>query len=312
MDRDLHDFFGPPSNHRLTVDEKESIYSELVSIRKAPPATSEYSGSFLWRALHSFSGAWAPVAAVVIILVLSGAGITAAQSSLPGDFLYPLKKVHESIQTNLRFTAESKAEVAGEHMDARLDEAAALEVKGELNEATTDQLDQEYRLERREATKNIQQLEAEGNQEAAARMRARLNATEDRYEKVFKGRTRGNEPVLRDADQFPSIKKVVSSMSSAVTSSAETTMSAAAEIGETASSSLSSVSSSASPDRRGDASVSAGADAKIDASAGAGMSSSGAPDTGAGISDSVNKAVNDAGAAADGAIDANGSMDLGL
>lgn len=213
MDHDLQTFFGPASQHRLSVSEKEDIYRQLQGrLPSSVPAESAYGGSFFWRGLRSIFSSWTPVAAVVIVLVLAGAGITSAESALPGDFLYPLKRMNERISKSVRFSTEARVAVEAEHMQKRLDEATALEAKGRLNETSTVELDQEYRLERREAVKHIEQLEAAGKQEVVAAMRARLNAAEDRYERLFKGKRRqqpkqDERSGLRDARQFPTVKE---------------------------------------------------------------------------------------------------------
>src|SRR3989338_6222504 len=193
MDHDLHDFFGPAASHRLSVSEKEELFQALRA--RLPTAETEvYHGSALWRGLSGLFSGWAPFAAAVIILVLTGAGITSAESTLPGDFLYPLKRIRESINASVRFSTESKATLEAERMGRRLDEADALEAKGQLTENTTAEIDQAYRLERRDATRHIVELEAEGKADVAASMRARLNAAEDRYERLFKGKRRRQPP----------------------------------------------------------------------------------------------------------------------
>ncbi len=193
MDQDLHDFFGPAAQHRLSVTEKEEMFQAL---RERLPSTHSnvYHGSALWRVFSGLFSSWTPVAAVVVILLLTGAGITSAQSALPGDFLYPIKRIHERMNVSISFSTESKAEVEALHMRKRLDEADALEAKGQLTENTTAEIDQAYRLERRDATKHIVELEAEGKADVAASMRARLNAAEDRYERLFKGKRRRQPP----------------------------------------------------------------------------------------------------------------------
>lgn len=204
MDRDLHDMFGPASRHRLTVAEKESIHRALTLARQKSSPFSVVV-TVVRIVSRSLSG-WAPLVASVIVLVVGGASFTLAQSSLPGDFLYPLKRVNESVQTNLNFSTESKAAVAETHLTTRLDEADRLEVRGTLTENTTNQLDQAYRLERREVTKNIADLEAQGKTIVAAQIRARLNAAEDRYKRLFKGTRRDLHPAARDAGDYPSVK----------------------------------------------------------------------------------------------------------
>jgi hypothetical protein len=159
-----------------------------------------YKGSFLWGMLTGMFSSFAPVAAVIVVLVLTGAGYTYAKTALPGDFLYPLKRVSEKIETAIHFSSEQKLRSNELHIGNRLDEATELEKKGQLNEKTSAQLEQEYRLERRQALDHIQELEDAGNKPVADQAKARLNAAEDRYERLFRGTRRDIQQRAEDRE----------------------------------------------------------------------------------------------------------------
>lgn len=212
MDKDLDHLFGTARKHRLSVGEKEEIFRRL-KVAIACKQAAAYEGSLLWRLLSGTFAHYTPVIATVMILVLMGGGAALAQNTIPGDFLYPLKRVQERIHSTVRITAESKAHVEATHMERRMDEATTLQVRGELTEEASVELDNEYRRERREAMKNVKVLEGAGNAQAAATLRARMNATEDRYERLFK-RGRAREPnggMDDEKDSFPAVNGASSS-----------------------------------------------------------------------------------------------------
>jgi hypothetical protein len=194
-DRELKDFFDPAARHRLSVGEMERIYHRLQSQipeLRPEPATRLFRGSFLFRTFSPLLESWVPVAAVVVALVLTGAGMTSAQNALPGDTLYVLKRIDEQLRTSWKFSTESKAAMEVERMGVRLAEASALRAKGKLTESNTTKLDEDYRLERRRALQHIATLEKQGSQATAALARARMHAMEDRYQKLFRGQRREN------------------------------------------------------------------------------------------------------------------------
>jgi hypothetical protein len=200
MDQDFEHLFGPAKRNRLSVDEKEAIFANLKQQISATHRAPSYEGSMLWRVFSGVFSSYTPIAAVVVVLVLVGGGAAVAQNAVPGDFLYPIKRVTERIHSTTRLTPESKADSETSHMDNRVNEATLLQQRGELTEEARVELDNEYRRERREAIKSMQELDETGDEQASALLRARMKATEDRYERLFKGgRTRqGDEPVTED------------------------------------------------------------------------------------------------------------------
>ena len=197
MDHDLSDFFGPATRHRLTVGEKEQCYEELctrmASVHLPGGMRSVESGSFLWRALGGVFSHWTPVAAVVIVLVLTGTGMTFAQSAMPGDALYGLKRLGEQDRSKIHWDTASKAEVEMDHLDARLSEADDLDSKGKLTEAVTASLDDDFVAEHTQVMVHVQDLEKQAPKpDVVARIRTRLKTYEDRYARTLKMRRQGS------------------------------------------------------------------------------------------------------------------------
>jgi len=60
--------------------------------------------------------------ATLLILLLTVAGVAAAGNAIPGDPLYPVKRLHESVQLTLTDDAISRAELHADFAERRVDE----------------------------------------------------------------------------------------------------------------------------------------------------------------------------------------------
>lgn len=98
---------------------------EVRSIEVAPTSTS----------LFSFKFATMPL--IILLAVMIGGGTTlAAQNSIPGDFLYPVKiSVNENVRAALAVSNDSEAKLQTDLLEERLQEAQKLQANGQL---TTD------------------------------------------------------------------------------------------------------------------------------------------------------------------------------
>lgn len=82
--------------------------------------------------------------ALLLLVVMSVGGTSyAAQGSLPGDFLYPVKiSVNEQVQAALAVSPVAKAQVHASLAERRLEEAQQLAVRGTLDATTTMEIQQ--------------------------------------------------------------------------------------------------------------------------------------------------------------------------
>jgi len=126
----------------LTKEEKSSVRNILISYSKKSPY---YSGIISSRRLFDFvflSNKKVLISAFIILILILGTGTSyAAEGSLPGDMLYPIKvNVNEQIAHLTSFTSESKAKLNTKIIKKRLEEADRLASKGKLNEVTKDKI----------------------------------------------------------------------------------------------------------------------------------------------------------------------------
>ncbi len=132
----------------LNTEEKDEMFSRLQSFMsdhpvKAAGSEQEESAGFMDR-FSQFLFVLKPltVSFAALVLVCAG-GVTsyAAESALPGDFLYPIKiYVNEAVQTSLAMSPESRARVDAKLAERRLQEAEGLAARNELSPVVRDQL----------------------------------------------------------------------------------------------------------------------------------------------------------------------------
>ncbi|GEM_PF-3385347 len=123
----------------------------------------------------------------LMVLVLSSAGVSkAAEQSLPGDFLYPVKtQVNEKIKTSLASTAQQKAQVASELTLKRLDEAEVLLEHGKLDEDKKEVITKNLEKHNEEIKKRITELGESENISTATDLDDQLGWSLEGHAKVL-------------------------------------------------------------------------------------------------------------------------------
>lgn len=137
-------------NISLSSEEKEGMFTRLDLYMKENPMKDIVAHPSVWynifgqvgqvkgyRYVYSIAG--------LVVFIFTGVGVTnAAERSLPGDVLYPVKiNVNEKVKSAVAFTPKSKAKVEEGKVIRRLDEAKALVEKGEFKTEKRDQLEKE-------------------------------------------------------------------------------------------------------------------------------------------------------------------------
>jgi hypothetical protein len=118
---------------RMTPAEKSAMKMRVFGVPAASSAPSPY---FFFNYQFINARVLAPLA--VLIVVFAGAGTAAAaEGSLPGDLLYPVKvSVNETVEIALATTPVARAEVSQKLAERRVEEAEVLAVRGELTAQT--------------------------------------------------------------------------------------------------------------------------------------------------------------------------------
>lgn len=216
-------FFAPVQSLSLDANERASILRSIQSSASVEDVEVDREHHSFFDILASLFSArlLAPGMAAVILISL-GAGISyAAESALPGEFLYAIKKVNEQIHVGLQFSHESKAEVETERLGRRLQEANALKSAERMTDAASSTLDHEFQLARRRAVLQIQLLEQEGNSIAAERIKDRLSAYEEGFRVILGVRIGEEEKTDAASGSSSSDSNATASSPSSVSSSSQ-------------------------------------------------------------------------------------------
>jgi Domain of unknown function (DUF5667) len=159
-------------NVRLDQARKDDVRARLVQFMDANPVKKKNSFASFF---YSFK--MIPVAVFVLLLVLVLGGTSfAAESALPGDFLYPVKvQVNEKIRTAFTVSPEAKTEWASEQAERRLAEAEALAAQNRLDASNQAKLEASFESNAQEVRNGIVRLEASGNATASVQAASRLD-----------------------------------------------------------------------------------------------------------------------------------------
>jgi len=170
----------------LSTEEKRILHTQIVS----RPITSPYSHSVF--VLLSRSWITYSVASLLIVALLGGSAAVAAEKSVPGDLLYPVKiKVTEPARDLLVQTPTEHARWESQKASRRLEEAAILAEHNELTPERSKDIEERFQEHARaaseafntlattEATSTIHDIEQEFDDTLMEHARV-LRATNDR------------------------------------------------------------------------------------------------------------------------------------
>ncbi len=131
---------------QITMDDasRERMRAHLFEYTKVRPVRSATSRVANHNQLLAFLSHIRPmpVVAALLIVVLSGSTVAASENALPGDILYSIKvHVTEEVRASLAVSPKAKADWALARAERRLEEAATLELAGNLDEVTRAEID---------------------------------------------------------------------------------------------------------------------------------------------------------------------------
>jgi hypothetical protein len=140
MTNPLSNFKKEAQKIRLSQSEKARMLSNIVGAASAGVSRrtpSPYQYHYSW-----FSVRFAMPVALVIIVALGSGTVYAAQGSLPGDVLYPVKvSVAEPLEGALALSTQAKAKFNASLVEERMQEAEALASQGRLTSSTTQEIE---------------------------------------------------------------------------------------------------------------------------------------------------------------------------
>jgi hypothetical protein len=197
---------------RMTEDEKSEVlmraWSSIEQIEAAHEVTARTSrivevGHQKASVSTTFQTAWysyfmekkfVPALSLAILLIATGGTSLAAESALPGDFLYKVKLgLNEQVRGLTAVTPEAKAKFALEVTDRRLKEVALLSSKGLLNAETSSIIQSELLKQAGQIKNQVASLVSTNNirsaQEISLNFESSLRAHELILEKISSNTT---------------------------------------------------------------------------------------------------------------------------
>ncbi|MFA5829395.1 MAG: DUF5667 domain-containing protein [Candidatus Gracilibacteria bacterium] len=184
---------------RLTQEEKALGKQKLLKFMQANPvrisnSIRHQSWSTLVRSNFNFltknfmkAFLVKPIGAVLGLLIVGGIGTSfAAQGSMPGDVLYPVKiHFNEKVAEMVQFSTKAKAEIASAQAQTRLEEAEKLAEQGKLNSDIQTELTANFN-EKVAKTKGLfKKQKAENDQAGAKEVRGKFNSSLKAHQKVL-------------------------------------------------------------------------------------------------------------------------------
>lgn len=165
----MEKLFAKIKKENLSPEEKSKILSSLKAFTAENPVRSIrspfYDEWFVFIRQKSFA---IPVAALLII-ILTGGTVFAANSSLPGSVLYPIKKLSENIQSSVAMSPKSRAIVDASHAISRLSEVEQIVTSGgQLSSSTSQEIQSRFEAQSQQAISNINQLSSSGQSSDAS------------------------------------------------------------------------------------------------------------------------------------------------
>lgn len=182
--------FPEIKNIRLSKEEKEQIKNNLRVFVEKHPVRNPAPARLVWQRslLTNLKINIKPMPLVIILaLVFGGSTTWAAEQSLPGDVLYPVKvNVNERVVTALAIGEEAKANAEVKLAEKRLVEIEELSVRGQLDAEVKEELEAAFEEHASKVEDRIQKFEEKENFKAAADVAANFEVSLRAHEDVLK------------------------------------------------------------------------------------------------------------------------------
>jgi len=155
------------------ANEHSARMTERRSVLPSPPSSLELVRSFfsplrLKPALSMIVG---------LCIAFGGSLSVAAQSALPGDFLYGVKvNVNENIVAALHFSANARAEFETQRLENRLSEAATLVTSGRLKDGLQNDVSGSFTAQLERVQHSAEALSENGDANAALNVHSQVES----------------------------------------------------------------------------------------------------------------------------------------
>lgn len=174
MDKILKNFVRKIREINLLPEEKARIRGVLLSHVHSHPVR-EFNSRFFWAKLPLPVFRYAPIVSIFLILLTSVGIAVAAEGSLPGDALYPMRvNVTENVRSLLSFSQEGKAEWEIKRADRRLEDVEKLATQGRLEAGIAAEAESKFKDHVDNAVSIVSRMKEENKDRDAARIQSDL------------------------------------------------------------------------------------------------------------------------------------------
>ena len=192
--------FKKLKHEKLTRAERKQLKTNLLAfVARHPlyrPERTIFS-LFSWPRYR-----YATVALIISLVVALAGGTTyAAEQTLPGDLLYPVKiHVNEEIKAVLILSPEKKIEWEVRRAERRLEEAEHLTARGALKVEVRTKIEEQFVKQANRVQERIKKFEDRGHAAVAAELNYRFETSLAAHERIIErlNETRQTVPTVQD------------------------------------------------------------------------------------------------------------------
>lgn len=187
-------FFKNLKNTKLTNKERVDGLQNLRMFMKDHPVRPDVAGRLVYhKSRFSLQELWknksmkTKLAVSLIGIMVASSGVSyAAEASVPGDLLYPVKiNVNENVRAAASLSAESKAEWATKQVERRLEEAETLAAQGKLDSSARETIEAHIESHTENIEKNTHNEDSDAAIQAKAEIHSQLESSLQTHEGIL-------------------------------------------------------------------------------------------------------------------------------
>jgi ribosomal protein L33 len=188
----MQNLFKNLKNEKLSDSEKQIMFNRLNSFIEENPIQTVWYKNIGNKIVSPFQDGFLLhhkmlASAFVIVILVSATGGTSivANSSVPGNLLYPVKiNLNEKVETFTAISSEAKAVVEAKHINERLSEAEILSTQNKLNDIIKIQIETKFSQDLQNTMVRIDTLGTSGNTESAKKVKVDIEKSLQKHKEV--------------------------------------------------------------------------------------------------------------------------------
>lgn len=194
MNKNIEEQLNKMKQVFLEDAEKDAVRGALLSFMQKNPlkeglaekAEQNNPSLFGWWTLSYVKPQHSLIAAVFVVVLIGSGTSFAAEGSLPGDILYPIKiNINENIQQVAAFSDNTRAQVQADLATRRLVEAEKLAVIGKLTPETSASLQSNFQKHTALSKASIAKMDAKGDVGSATNASSNLQVALETHAQIL-------------------------------------------------------------------------------------------------------------------------------